>query len=732
MNLPDRLRRLEERLPKVLVRWRGLLLVSGLIVVFSVLVSEVLIERYLAFQTAAWDLGIYNQAFFTTVSGHAFFYYTADLPSGNGGHLFVAHFSPILIPLLPFYALAPGPPTLLVLETIAAGLVAVPLYFFARVELGSERWAVLLAGICLASPILLGFIWYDFHSEALLPVAIVCAVVCYRLGSWKLFLVAWFLSLAVIETAAPLLLAFGVLAIAGDYLVGRRPYRSALRRVPPVLWVALAGAVVWLGFTILVVPALFGAPGSSGAYSNSYAANFRVLGANSILAVIPVALLHPMNAASALSFDGTRKVTFLLFFLGTFGFLPLFGRMRYFLPGLIWPVLAFLSNGGGYYAFGDQYAAYTFPFWALAAIDGVARLRQWSAGRATGSPEVSGASPQAVASASERRSGPVSFAGARVRRIVPVIVVVCLLVGLAVGTAYISPLNAKPIDNLDIPHGVPSETPHDQMLHTLIDMIPPQGSVLTTQFLFPEVSSRPNAYVLPVSSYFAGNRTFLSVLDQYVNESDYLLYDTLVDSYGASLMQAYVDFAGFGVLGAAGGGVLYERGWTGAPQLWEPYALNASGGSLSLAPAFGGRASGSYPNILTYTGGSPNGTEIWKGPFAQLVPGTYRVTFTYRVGGSFSGGGIMIELAYHPVLTTITPVDVTSGGRDYQVTAQVSPEAIPLYEENVNATLGTAPVNLTFTVHWPAPAFIDTFGWVLSPNATAELYAVTVTQTAAA
>jgi uncharacterized membrane protein len=724
----DPLHQLVVRLRGHWPRWRGLVIIGLLVVVFSGVVSEILIARYNAFQTFAWDLGIFNQAFFTTVSGHGFFYYTADLPSGNGGQLFVSHFSPLLILLLPFYALAAAPPTLLILETVAVGLTAVPLYVFAREELGSERWALFLASVCLASPVLLGIVWYDFHAEAFLPLTIVSSVVCYRLRSWKWFLAAWFLSLAVIETAGPLLLTFGVLAVAGDYFVGHRPYREAAKRVPTAIWVAFIGAVVWLALSGFVVPDLLGISTSSGAYSGAYAVNFRILGASNVPAVIPTALLHPAAAGSALSYDAIRKAAYVALLFGSLGFLPLTGRLRYILPGIIWPILALLSNAGGYYSFGDQYAAYTFPFVMLAAINGFGRIRAWS-NRVSAVGDGSGPEDQlpAVPTAA-RRSFPDRSRLPPAGRAVFSVSIVVLLAGLGVSLGFVSPLTANPVDSLGIPHGIPTISPHDQLLHTLIGMIPPQSSVLTTPALFPELSSRPNAFVLPVSSYFTSGRTFVGALDGYVNESHFLLYDTATDPYNAWIMQEFVNFSGFGVLAEADGAVLYERGWALPPQLWTPESLNLSGGSLAVPPARAAGPNGSYSNVLSYAGGSPNGTLLWSGPYTPLVPGTFRITLTYRIGGNESGPALTIAVGYRPILISIVPFDVTPAGYDYSITVTSSPDSYALAQANVSTTSGSQPTTSNFTVSWPTPALLDLTGWVLSPAASANLYAITVDQ----
>jgi uncharacterized membrane protein len=712
-------------------QWRGLAFVAVAGAAFAAVVSEILVVRYDAFETFAWDLGIFNQAFSTTVRGQGFFYYTADLPSGNGGHLLAAHFSPVLVALIPAYAAVPGPATLLVLQTVAVGFAAVPLYFFARAELRSESWAIFLALVCLASPVLLGILWYDFHAEAFLPLGIGATVATYRLGRHRLFLIAWFLTLAVIETAAPLLLVFGVLAVAGDYFVGRRPYLPRFRSVPLTLWVALGGAVAWLGVSGFLAPYLLGVSGSSGAYSATYAVNFQVLGATSIPGVIPTALTHPTAAYAALSFDAVHKATYVLLLLGSLGFLPLVGRLRYLLPGLVWPILAAFSNHGGYYSFGDQYAAYTLPFLMLAAIDGFARLRD-RYGR--GAAVEAGASDRTSPTAGEfaRPVAGVHSWPARgrpsARRTVYTATLVALVAGLVVTNVLINPINPHPVDNLAIPHGLPTVTSHDQFLHSLVSMIPPQASVLTTQGLFPEVSSRPDAFVLPISSYFATPRTFLGVLDAYVNESDYLLYDITTDAYSAAIMQQYVNFSGFGVLAEGEGAVLYERGWTEAPRLWIPDTLNLTGGSLAIPPAHSVGKIGSFSGVLYYPGGSGNGTDLWEGPFAQLPPGTYQVTLTIRVNGTASAPGLQISVGAEPVLVSITPVEESPGGQDYAVTESYSPHTTSLAAENVSATPGSTPTNVALTGVWPAPARLNLTGTVLDSSDSVYLYQVSMVQ----
>ena len=98
------------------------------IIFYVIALSAFTILKEKAFLTSGFDLGIFNQAFSTTIHQHRFFYETGDLSFNPNGNFFGVHFSPILFILLPFYAIYPSPETLLVMQTVILALGALPVY----------------------------------------------------------------------------------------------------------------------------------------------------------------------------------------------------------------------------------------------------------------------------------------------------------------------------------------------------------------------------------------------------------------------------------------------------------------------------------------------------------------------------------------------------------------------------------------------------------------------------
>jgi len=76
-----------------------------LIVAYTVIFSYFSILKHEAFLSTGWDLGVYEQALWTTLNHGKLFYYTPDLAFNPGGILFGLHFSPILFLILPIYAI---------------------------------------------------------------------------------------------------------------------------------------------------------------------------------------------------------------------------------------------------------------------------------------------------------------------------------------------------------------------------------------------------------------------------------------------------------------------------------------------------------------------------------------------------------------------------------------------------------------------------------------------------
>src|SRR6266487_535257 len=163
-------------------------------------------ERYLAFQTNFFDLGLDASSTWRTVNGYDS-WASLILPS-TPGH--INHISPILGLVAFGYALVPDPRTLLLIQAAAVTLAAVPLYLLALRETGNQFLSIIVSGLYLANPALHGVIRFDFHPESFIPLFVFLIYFSYPRRTPALFYLSLTLLFATIEYSAILGLGIGV------------------------------------------------------------------------------------------------------------------------------------------------------------------------------------------------------------------------------------------------------------------------------------------------------------------------------------------------------------------------------------------------------------------------------------------------------------------------------------------------------------------------------------------
>lgn len=198
-------------------------------------VSYHAILNHYALGTAAYDLGIYENVFWNSIHGR-WFASALELP---GNHLGV-HTTFVLVLFFPIYALFPATETLLVLQTVALGLAAWPLYLLARRALGSAA-ALAFGAIYLTHPAIGGANFDDFHALAFAPGLFFAVVWAWRAERRRLFWLFVVLLLSVREDVSPLVLLLGV----SMWIGGERRRGAAVAATGAAAWVALE--VGWLG-----------------------------------------------------------------------------------------------------------------------------------------------------------------------------------------------------------------------------------------------------------------------------------------------------------------------------------------------------------------------------------------------------------------------------------------------------------------------------------------------------
>jgi uncharacterized membrane protein len=116
--------------------------------------------------THAFDLGIFDNTFYSALKGEPF--YSTVMNGNEPVNIISCHAEYAMLLFLPFYALYPHAETLLVLQSALLGFAAVPLFLFARTLLRPSV-AAWLAILYLFFAPLHGANFYDFHF---LPLAV--------------------------------------------------------------------------------------------------------------------------------------------------------------------------------------------------------------------------------------------------------------------------------------------------------------------------------------------------------------------------------------------------------------------------------------------------------------------------------------------------------------------------------------------------------------------------------
>lgn len=167
------------------------------------------------FATYAFDLGIHDQAAWLLSRGHSPFI------TISGNQYFGDHLSWIMFGIVPFYWLFPTAKVLLVTQTLALGLAAVPAFLIARDRLRSEWLASGIVWAYLLNPYLAWINLEQFHPDVF-EVPLVFLAFWFALkGRWRGFLVAVVLMMLVKEDAPLLVIGLGVLvAVFYDRRVG--------------------------------------------------------------------------------------------------------------------------------------------------------------------------------------------------------------------------------------------------------------------------------------------------------------------------------------------------------------------------------------------------------------------------------------------------------------------------------------------------------------------------------
>lgn len=305
------------------------------------------IARHLSLGTMAWDMGIFEQAFWNTLHGDTFFCSIRGNISLLGDH-----FQPVLFLFLPFYALKPHVATLIILQAILLGISVFPLYLIAKNKFSNRFLIFSLVTSFVISKGLRGVGLSDFHPEGLIvPLSFFSYYFLVKRRN-LLFAIACILLLFSKETTVFIIAGLGFYSLFNL----KRRFLGA--------FLLLFSVLAWVLETKIIIP-----------FFNNYNDSFFYY------ARLPFGMTYGENLRFIVTnfprflqfIFSPGKLEYVLRLTGSLVFLPFFAPSCYVLIFMPLTIILLASEKlSGYYSLTSHYVAAIMPFVYIAAICGLA------------------------------------------------------------------------------------------------------------------------------------------------------------------------------------------------------------------------------------------------------------------------------------------------------------------------------------------------------------------------
>jgi uncharacterized membrane protein len=596
-----------------------------LIGIYIVVFSYYTMLRHFAFLTSAWNLGGVEQTFWTTLFDGKLFYGTLEIVYNPQGTPFATHFSPIVFLVLPLYAIYPEAGFFLILQTCALALGALPLYWLVRDEFNSKISGLAFVVLYLLAPSLHSANAVDFGWECLLPAFFLFAIYYLKKEKYVKFFVFVILALMTLEFVPLIVISIGLYGLWSSrksLLASIRLRNRGLLKNKRIIFsfFTIALAIVWF-FIALVVKS----------YSNPYTSPIPTsihgtLG-NSPIEITLNTIFNPLNAIQLMFSSWGDKFLYIIFLFGPLAFMSFLDP-----PSLImtlpWLFFSFLSNCWLYYSINHNYSLFVLPFVFVSAIYGLKRLTQIGGG-----------------------------VNASVLKKSLLLTMTCTIIFVATFSPIFRPW--------------PTVTEHNRLMNEMINLIPDNSSVLTQNDIFPHVCHRSNVYVGAYNT--SKNIDYNKWIPPSFLFTEYILIDTKSHWYTAPLpnpplsviVPKLVKGDDYGLLASADGILLFKKRYVGEPVLFVPIPavifnyenLNISEGRIEVDPT------ASSQKVLVHKVEDPPGT-FWYGPFVNLLPIKYEVTFRLKTSSNKVNFILTIDISSECGATILTSKDIY--GTDFE------------------------------------------------------------------
>lgn len=582
-------------------------IVIGIIIITSIIFSQLLIHKHEVYSSYAWDLGIFAQALKTTLDGK-FMYHTPQLyllPNGN--HMFI-HFTPILLLLLPIYALAPYATTLLVIKSFITFAAAYPLYLIGKRLNRESITSIIIAIIFIFYPLLHGALWFDFQFSIFFPLLIFLTEYTFLAGKK----IPYFISITLLALVSEQGALYALLMIIVHTVM--YVFSNMNRIKPYIMWLFSTNKNDFLNLRyMLIIVGLASAYYLSIINFLDYAVNehvteefrehlkayaaFSISGYKGNTILLPLyAITHPNETFNAITFDYHIKFIFVILAYGILAFLPL--QSIYGLISTFFVTTFIISNYKAYYAMGAHYPYYYLGFIFLGFIITISKI---------------------------------SNIKNRFRILISILFATILLV---ISFAPWSTMSTLLIDGGLVWYPiVPSEK--DLRMRSLDELTSTANreneSLLVQNHVFTHTTMNDNVYVLPPYDLYSSNRPYF---DLYINNtliprSNLILLDLKFDPLATDILQKYSNE--YGIYAEGYNAVLLKRDYNR-----EPIIDQSSGECLDMR--FHDNAY-SDNNIVRLE--KQEGFFVY-GPYKFMFQGSYTVTYELKATDIDTYGAVAV------------------------------------------------------------------------------------------
>jgi uncharacterized membrane protein len=446
---------------------------------FIAFFSIFLAQNHYIFNTYAWDLGIFNQVLWSTLHGKPF-YYTLEPFWSRYNNFLATHFSPILVLVLPFYALYPKPETLFVLNSAIIALGVIVAHKLSYLLLKNEKYATIFSFLFLFNPLVIGQAFSSFHLETFFMTLMMFTIYFFAKKDWWKYFISLALTLMTIEYAAIPLIFFGI-----AMLLTINKWRSLSYGVK--FLIPLITIILSLLYFVLVQNMQL----ALGLIKLNIHQEWKILGASSIIEVPLKVLENPVAALNALSYDSFYKIWYLLMIFAPLFFLPLL-EPTYLLPTLPWFIISLFSNYPAYYVIFTHYPAFIAPFIFLATIYSFKKI-------------------------AENKNTKV----VKLKKLLPKIMLALTTVSLLVATPRLDPISYLTRADLQ----------HVTKVYEALSLIPSNASILAQDNIFPHVSGRFEAYTIPSPTWEGFSLIAIETLNNTLaKKPEYIIIDLKADN----------------------------------------------------------------------------------------------------------------------------------------------------------------------------------------------------------